>query len=90
MAYLKRCLLLSQVVFLSWVSGALAQSAGDPQAVVETYSTKMISILKGPIAKVLAVVILLGCVGALLQGRHKLAISCAIAFIVLLFLKMLS
>ena len=85
-----RWLIMVQVFLLTMVSKVWAESAGDPQADVERYSTKMIAILKGPIAKVLAVVILLACVGALLRGRHKLAISCAIAFIVLLFLQMLS
>ena len=93
MGYVTRCLTVWSVIFLSWVSGVFAQAVSggdDPKAVVDNYSTKMIEILKGPIAKVLAVIILLACVGALLRGRHKLAISCGIAFIVLLFIQMLS
>ncbi len=91
MQYLMRCLSMGCVMFLSWVPTVLAQatSAGDPQAVVEDYSTQMISILKGPIAKVLSFVILLVCVGALLRGRHKIAVSCGVAFIVLLFVQVI-
>jgi type IV secretory pathway VirB2 component (pilin) len=90
MKYCMRFLTVGSAIFLSWLSDVLAQSGEDPKAVVDTFSTKMIEILKGPIAKVLAVVILLACVGSLLRGRHKVAISCGIAFIVLLFLQMLS
>ena len=71
---------------------ALAQTAGgsgDPMSVVSDFSTQMIAILKGPIAKILAAVILLAGVGGLLRGRHKLALSCGAAFVILLFLPIL-
>ena len=68
---------------------ALAQSQGDPMSVVSDFSTQMIAILKGPIAKVLAAIILLAGVGGLLRGRHKLALSCGAAFVILLFLPIL-
>ncbi len=68
---------------------ALAQAQGDPMSVVSDFSTQMIAILKGPIAKILAALILLAGVGGLLRGRHKLALSCGAAFVILLFLPIL-
>ena len=62
---------------------------GDPLSVVADFSTQMIAILKGPIAKILAAFILLAGVGGLLRGRHKLALSCGAAFVILLFLPIL-
>ncbi len=67
----------------------LALAQGDPMSVVSDFSTQMIAILKGPIAKVLAALILLAGVGGLLRGRHKLALSCGAAFVILLFLPIL-
>ena len=81
-----RYLIMWNVFFLTWVSEALAQT---PEEVVNSFSTRMIDILKGPIAKVLGAFILLMGVASLLRGRHKLAISCGLAFIVLLFLPIL-
>ena len=83
---------LKAVLFLTTVimpGLALAQSQGDPMSVVSDFSTQMIAILKGPIAKILAAIILLAGVGGLLRGRHRLAISCGVAFIILLFLPIL-
>lgn len=90
MNHAARIWLLAQVGVMAWGACAWAQtSGGDPQAVVENYSSQMITILKGPIAKVLSFIILLACAGALLRGRHGLAISCGLAFIVLLFLQVI-
>ena len=86
MGNLRRCLTMGSVFFLAWVSDVLAQT---PEEVVNNFSTRMIDILKGPIAKILGAFILLVGVAALLRGRHKLAISCGLAFIVLLFLPIL-
>ncbi len=61
----------------------------DPLNVVTDFSTQAIAILKGPIAKILAALILLAGVGGLLRGRHKLALSCGAAFVILLFLPIL-
>ncbi len=60
-----------------------------PEDVVAGFSTRMIDICKGPVAKILGTGILLVGVGALLRGRHRLAISCGLAFVVLLFLPIL-
>ncbi|MBI3315088.1 MAG: hypothetical protein HYZ86_04040 [Candidatus Omnitrophica bacterium] len=69
---------------------ALAQAqGGDPVSVVSDFSTQAIAILKGPIAKTLAALVLLAGVGGLLRGRHKLALSCGAAFVILLFLPIL-
>ncbi len=63
--------------------------AGDPMATTTDFSTKMIDIIKGPVLKLsAAVVLLVGAVG-LLRGRHKLAVSCGLAFLLLLFLPIL-
>ena len=62
---------------------------GEPLSVVTDFATQMIAILKGPIAKVLAALILLAGVAGLLRGRHKLALSCGAAFVILLFLPIL-
>ena len=84
--FLKAALFLTAIVMPGL---ALAQSQGDPMSAVSDFSTQMIDILKGPIAKILAAIILLAGVGGLLRGRHRLAISCGIAFTILLFLPML-
>ncbi len=86
-----RAVVMSQVAIFSWLSEVWAQSSGsdDPKAVVESYSNQLIIIFKGPIAKALSFVILLACVSALLSGKHRLAISCGIAFIVLLFIQVI-
>ncbi len=68
---------------------ALAQAQGDPGSVVSDFSTKMITILKGPITRILAALVLLAGVGGLLRGRHQLALSCGAAFVILLFLPIL-
>lgn len=70
----------------SWVTSAFAQS---PEEAVGGFSTRLIEIMKGPVAKLLGVVILLVGISSLLRGRHKIAISCAAAFLVLLFLPFL-
>ncbi|MBI3602718.1 MAG: hypothetical protein HY209_07500 [Candidatus Omnitrophica bacterium] len=63
--------------------------ADDPMATTTDFSTKMIDIIKGPVLKLsAAVVLLVGAVG-LLRGRHRLAISCGLAFLLLLFLPIL-
>jgi type IV secretory pathway VirB2 component (pilin) len=88
MGRLRRIAVMSSVQIWMWLSNVCA-ATDDPKGVVDNYSTQMIAILKGPIAKVLSFIILLACVGALLRGRHKLAISCGMAFIVLLFLQVI-
>lgn len=80
------CLTAWSAVFLLWASSALAD---DPKAMVEDYSKRMIDILQGPVTKLFAAVILLIGVGALLRGRHGIAISCGLAFVMLLFLPIL-
>ena len=71
------------LIFVSIPGLALAQqqSTGDPLAVTSEFSTKMVDILKGPIAKILAALVLLAGIAGLLRGRHKLALSCGAAFL---------
>ena len=63
--------------------------ADDPLEVSKDFSKQMIDIVKGPVIKVLAAVVLLVGVASLLQGKHKLAVSCGAAFLLLLFLPIL-
>ena len=86
MKYWMQCLTLRSVIFMFWISDVFAQT---PEDVVNGFSTRMIEILKGPIVKILGALILLAGVASLLRGRHKLAISCGAAFIILLFLPFL-
>ncbi len=86
MSFLLRMFILLHVFMLSVVSSVLAD---DPEQTVTDFSQKTVLILKGPIAKLLGAVILLTGVASLLRGRHKLAISCAVAFVMLLFLPIL-
>ena len=86
MGYLTRTLTMLSVVFLMWISNVFAD---DPKEVMTNFSTQMVDILKGPITKILAALILMGGVAALLRGRHRIAISCGLAFIILLFLPFL-
>ena len=86
--------LILMMVFIQ-SSRALAQSTtggdttGDPLEVSNQFSEKVISIVKGPVLKVLAAVVLLVGVASLLRGRHKLALSCGVAFVLILFLPIL-
>ena len=94
MGWLTRSLIVGQVMVIGWLSDVFAQTVGsssgdDPKAIVEDYSNQMITIFKGPIAKLLSFVILLAGVAALLGGRHRLAVSCGVAFIVLLFIQVI-
>jgi type IV secretory pathway VirB2 component (pilin) len=82
------------IVFINSVQ-AFAQAVGssgttgDPLEVSNDFSTKMLDIVKGPVLKLLAAVVLLVGIAGLLRGRHKLAISCGVAFILILFLPIL-
>ena len=85
--------LINLTIFLILLFGladkGFAQADIDPNAVVVENANKMIQILQGPVTKLLAAIILLAGVAGLLRGRHKIALSCGIAFVVLLFLPMI-
>ena len=68
---------------------AAADKADDPLDTTNDFSTRMLAIIQGPILKLLAAAVLLVGVAGLLRGRHKLAISCGLAFLLLLFLPIL-
>jgi hypothetical protein len=82
------------ILFISSVQ-ALAQAVGssgttgDPLEVSNDFSVKMLAIVKGPVLKLLAAVVLLVGIGGLLRGQHKLAVSCGLAFLLILFLPIL-
>ncbi len=82
----KRHIALIGIMVLSFISQVMAQT---PEEVVGSFSTRMVDILKGPIVKILGALILLAGVASLLRGRHKTALSCAVAFVILLFLPFL-
>ncbi len=87
MDYLTRCWMMCNVFCFMSVSNALAQIAQDaPEAAVRGFSDRMIVMINGPIVKLLGVVILLVGVASLLRGRQTVALSCGVAFVVLLFL----
>ena len=86
---LRMSLLLAALAAPGLAFASTAGGNGDPVAVVSDFSMQMIAILKGPIAKILAALILLAGVAGLLRGRHKLALSCGAAFVILLFLPIL-
>lgn len=86
MQYFYRVCILIHIFLLNVIVTVFAD---DPQQVVDDFSQKSILMLKGPIAKLLGAVILLTGVASLLRGRHKLAMSCAVAFVMLLFLPIL-
>lgn len=81
-----RSIVYVHVVFISFISKVWADT---PEQVVNDFSTRSIEMLKGPVAKLLGAVILLAGVASLLRGRHKMAICCGIAFVMLLFLPIL-
>ncbi len=56
---------------------------------VRTFSLQAIEICQGPVAKILAAFVLLAGIASLLRGRYKIAVSCGIGFIFLLFLPIL-
>ncbi len=68
---------------------AMSQQQADAVAAVGDFSTKLLTILKGPVTKIVGAIILLAGTGGLLQGRHRMAICCGAAFLILLFLPML-
>ena len=82
-----RCLALCNIALMTWMPNALAQLRDDsPERTVTDFSTRMTTLINGPIVKLFGVVILLVGVGSLLRGRHTVAMSCGVAFVVLLFL----
>ena len=82
--------LLLMIVYSSNVLAATStQETGDPLEVSNAFSEKVLEIVKGPILKVLAAAVLLVGIAGLLRGRHKLAVSCGLAFLLLLFLPIL-
>ncbi len=86
MRSLMKMVVLMHLYLIDFVSFVWAD---DPEKTVQEFSEKSVLMLKGPIAKLLGVVILLSGVASLLRGRYKLAIASAVAFVMLLFLPLL-
>lgn len=68
---------------------AATSNTADPLDASKEFSDKMMEIVQGPVLKILAAVVLLVGIAGLLRGRHRLAVSCALAFILILFLPIL-
>src|SRR5258706_235095 len=64
-------------------------NTADPLEATNDFSEKVLSIVQGPLLKIMAAVVLMVGVAGLLRGKHKLAISCGAAFLLLLFLPIL-
>lgn len=73
------------MLFLS-ASQVFAEDAQDVVTATNDFSTKMLTIFKGPLVKILAGIVLFVGVGGLLRGRYQVAVSCGVAFVLLLFL----
>lgn len=73
----------------SWGASNSSATTDDPLTTTNDFSVKMLGVIQGPILKLLAATVLLVGVAGLLRGRHKLAISCGLAFLLLLFLPIL-
>lgn len=58
----------------------------DVNSAVNSFSGKILSIFTGPLVKVVAGVVLFVGVAGLLRGKHQVAVSCGIAFVLLLCL----
>ena len=71
-------------------SCALAQSTSggiqDVGTATDNFSTTILAIFKGPLVKIVACVVLFAGVAGLLRGKHQVAVSCGVAFILLLCL----
>lgn len=68
---------------------AASGSTDDPLNAADDFSKKVLDIVQGPVLKMLAAVVLLVGIAGLLRGRYKLALSCAMAFLLILFLPIL-
>jgi type IV secretory pathway VirB2 component (pilin) len=77
------------VLINSMQAWAATDKTDDPLIVTNDFSTRMLAIIQGPVLKVLAAVVLLVGVAGLLRGRHKVALACGVAFLLLLFLPIL-
>ena len=69
-----------------WAAVGSSSGAQDVVTATNSLADKMLEIFKGPLVKILAGVVLFVGVGGLLRGRHQVAVSCGIAFVLLLFL----
>ena len=77
-------LLLVGMVFCLFAP--LAWAAGNEEKVTNDFADYLLKILQGPVAKILAAVILFAMVISLYQGRYGTAIACGFSFLVLIFL----
>ena len=84
-----RIVIVLSLLFIVGCSDFAHAQSTDPLQVSQDFSQRMVQIFQGPISKILAAIVLLAGVGGLLRGRHKIAISCAAAFILILFLPIL-
>ncbi len=78
---------LSFILLLGSHQVVFAQQAPpDPLVAVTANTDKGLRIIKGPVATFGGAVVLLGGVAGLLRGHYQLAVSCAVAYVALMFL----
>jgi type IV secretory pathway VirB2 component (pilin) len=63
--------------------------AQDVNQAADDFSTKMLTIFKGPLIKIMACVVLFAGVAGLLRGKNQVAVSCGVAFVLLLCLPLI-
>ena len=61
-------------------------NTGQEQKVVADFADFLITILTGPVSKILAAVLLIAGVIALLNGKQGVAIACGFGFMILMFI----
>lgn len=74
---------------LIWIiktSDIWAENVQDLDTASNDFSDKMLKMFKGPLVKIVAGIVLFMGVGGLIRGRHQVALSCGIAFVLLLLL----
>ncbi len=74
------------LMWLIKISDVLADNVQTLDGATNDFATKMLTMFKGPLVKVVAGIVLFVGVGGLLRGRHQVAVSCGIAFVLLLLL----
>ena len=85
MNQIMKIVVMFNVFLLNSLGSLWAQQASEAETDMTNFSEKVINILKGPIVKVLGVVILVVGIASLLRGRHQIAITCFVGFTMVLF-----
>ena len=87
--YLRKLFNLMYVAIMTILINLSVAFAAETETIdkaTDDFSDKMLTLFKGPLVKILAGVVLFVGVGGLLRGKHNVAVSCGIAFVLLLML----